>query len=151
MLSQVRLARRGPNVSPAPYTASPLKLVLDDICLLVRNSWALPNILLPLCLGRTKSLDELHPSFQSGVSVVIQAFLTVSQLLFLLSVPIGIIFVIPALWIILYVAISLVMNFVVCMLVLNGFRRVLVSQVPVNEQPGHEREQWFFINGVAGG
>ncbi|KAJ5126511.1 hypothetical protein N7448_007290 [Penicillium atrosanguineum] len=150
MRSQVRLAKRDRNATPLPYTASPLRLVLSDILLVFANAWASPELILPLCLGRTKSLDELHPSFQNGVSVVTQAFLTIGQVLFLLSLPLAIIFMIPALWIIIYIAASLLLNYVICMLVLNGFRRVLVSQVPV-DSPGHEREQWFFINGVAGG
>jgi len=151
MPSQVCLTRRDTNATPLPYTASPLKLILDDLCLVFRISWALPDIVLPLRLGRTGALDELHPSFPNAVSVVTQAFLIVSQLLFLLSVPLAIIFTIPALWIIVYAAVTLTLNYGICMLVLNGFRRVLVSQVPVDEQPGHERERWFFINGVAGG
>jgi hypothetical protein len=83
--------------------------------------------------------------------VVTQAFLTVAQVLFLLSLPLAIFFMTPALWITVYVATSVFINYVVCTLLLNGFRRVLVSQVPVDNFPGHEREQWFFINGVAGG
>lgn len=82
--------------------------------------------------------------------MVTQVFLTVGQVLFLLSLPFTIIFMIPALWILIYVATSLLLNYAICMLVLNGFRRVLVSRVPVDNS-GHEREQWFFINGVAGG
>lgn len=151
MLSQVRLAKREANATPLPYTASPLRLVLSDVVLVLSNLWTFPNLFLPLCLGRTTPLDELHPSFQNGVSVVTQAFLTVGQVLFLLSLPLAIIFMIPALWINVYVATSLFINYVVCTLVLNGFRRVLVSQVPVDDALGHEREQWFFINGVAGG
>ena len=150
MRSQVRLAKRDVNTTPLPYTASPLRLVLSDIWLVLVNAWASPKLILPLCLGRTKSLDELHPSFQTGVSVVTQAVLTIGQVLFLLSLPLTIIFMIPALWIMIYVATSMLLNYVICMLVLNGFRRVLVSQVPVDNS-GHEREQWFFINGVAGG
>ncbi|KAJ5764797.1 hypothetical protein N7520_004356 [Penicillium odoratum] len=46
--------------------------------------------------------------------------------------------------------VALTLNYVICMIVLNGFRRVLVSRVPVPEQPTHIRERWFFINGIAG-
>ncbi|KAJ5676499.1 uncharacterized protein N7477_002132 [Penicillium maclennaniae] len=150
MRSQVRLAKRAVNATPLPYTASPLKLVLSDILIVLRNLWASPELILPLCLGHTKPLDELYPSFQTGVSVVTQAILTVGQVLFLLSLPLAILFMIPALWFMIYVATSLFLNYAICMLVLNGFRRVLVSQVPVDTS-GHEQEQWFFINGVAGG
>lgn len=151
MVSHVRLAQRDSDATPLPYTASPLRLLLSDICLSLQYSWALPGIFLPLGLGETDRLDELYPCPQSGISVATQAFLTVYQLLFLLSVPLAIIFMIPALGILLYAVAGLGFNYTVSLLVLNGFQRVLVSQAPVVEQPGHERERWFFINGVAGG
>ncbi|KGO40638.1 hypothetical protein PEXP_071420 [Penicillium expansum] len=55
------------------------------------------------------------------------------------------------LWILAYSAIAFTINHAIIMLMLNGFRRVLVSQVPVVEQPGHERERWLYINGIAAG
>lgn len=151
MVSQVRLAQRDPSATPLPYTASPLRLLLSDICLVIRYAWALPGIILPLDLARTMPLDELYPCLQSGISVVLQVFLTVYQVLFLLSVPLGIVLMVPALWIFVYIVGSVAINYAICMLVLNGQQRVLVSQVPVSETPGIERERWFFINGVACG
>jgi hypothetical protein len=62
-----------------------------------------------------------------------------------------ILFMIPALWILIYFAGAMLINYAIVMVGLNGFRRILVSQVPVTERPGHERECWFFINGIAAG
>lgn len=151
MVRQVRLAQRDLSATPLPYTASPVKLLLSDIYLVIRCAWALPAILLPLELGRTTRLDELYPCVQSGISVVMQVLLTISQLLFLLSVPLGIVFMVPALWILVYIVGSVAVNYAICALILNGPNRVLVSQVPMSETPDHKRERWFFINGVAGG
>lgn len=151
MGSKVRVARRSPNATPLPYTASPIKLLLRDLCLFLRYSWALPGILLPLDLGRLTPLDELYPCLQSGISLVGQVLLTVSQILFLLSIPLAIVFMVPALSALVYVAAGVTANYAICMLILNGRQRILVSRVPVSETPGHARERWFFINGVAGG
>lgn len=148
---QVRLAQRSPNATPLPYTASPIKLLLSDICLFLWYSWALPGILLPLELGRLTPLDELYPCLQSGISLVGQVLLTVSQVLFLLSIPLANVFMVPALSVLVYVAAGVTINYAICMLILNGSQRIRVSGVSVPETPGHARERWFFINGVAGG
>lgn len=150
MSPQIRITYRPPNSTPLPYTASPLKLLWSDICLALRNAWALPFAFLPLRLGRTDRLDELHPSLTSGISVGTQVVLIIYQVLFLLSIPIAVLLMIPTFWTLLYIASALVLNHVVCMVLLNGFQRVIVSQVPVPEQPSHSRERWFFINGIAG-
>lgn len=151
MVPQIRLTRRNSNATPLPYTASPLGLLWSDICHVIRYAWALPGIFLPLRLGRTGPLDELYLSFQGGLSMTTQVFLTVYQFLFLLSLPLTIICLVPALWILLYIAAALAMNYAICMFVLNGYQRVLVSKVPFVEQPDHAKERWFFINGVACG
>ncbi|KAJ5991733.1 hypothetical protein N7451_007457 [Penicillium sp. IBT 35674x] len=150
MTPQVRLAHRPPNATPLPYTASPLKLLWDDLRLAVRYAWALPLLFFPLRLGKTDRLDELHPSPRNAISVGTQVFLTIFQVFFLLSVPFTMICMVPALWILLYITVALTSNYVICMFLLNGFRRVFVSQVPILEQPDHTRERWFFINGIAG-
>ena len=148
---QIRLTRRNSSATPLPYTASPLFLLWSDICLVVQYAWALPGIFLPLRLGQTTPLDELNLSFQGCLSLITQALLTVYQLLFLLSLPFMVICLVPGLWILLYIATALTLNYVICMFVLNGFQRVLVSRVPIAEQPHHAKERWFFINGIANG
>lgn len=151
MILQVRLTRRNSNATPLPYTASPLGLLWSDICLVIRYAWALPAIFLPLRLGQTSPLDELYLNFQGVLSLTTQAFLTVYQLLFLLSLPFTVICLIPALWVFIYIAAALGLNYAICMFVLNGFERVLVSKVPIVEQPNHGKERWFYINGIANG
>lgn len=150
MTPQVHLAHRPPNTTPLPYTASPLKLLWDDLRLAVRYAWALPLMLFPLRLGNTDRLDELHPSPRNAISVGTQVFLTIFQVFFLFSIPFTVICMVPALWIFVYITVALTSNYVICMILLNGFRRVFVSQVPIPEQPVHTRERWFFINGIAG-
>lgn len=150
MTPQVRLIHRPPNATPLPYTASPLKLLGGDIYLALRYAWALPFVFLPLRIGESHSLDELYPSFWSGVSTATQVFLLVYQVFFLLSAPLAIILMFPAVWIFLYISVALILNHVVCRLALNGSQRLIVSQVPVSEQPDNSREKWFFINGIAG-
>lgn len=151
MVPQVRLIWRNSNSTPLPYTASPLELLWSDICLVIRYAWALPTIFLPLRLGQTGPLDELYLNFQGGLSLIMQAFLTVYQFLFLLSLPFTVLCLVPALWIFIYIATALTLNYAICMFGLNGFERVLVSKVPIVEQPDHQKERWFYMNGIANG
>lgn len=151
MATRIRLTRRESNNTPLPYTASPLYLFWSDICLAIQYAWALPWIVLPLRLGRTSSLDELHLSLQGAISVITQLFLAVFQLLFLLCLPILAFVPIPVPWALAFIAVSLTFNYTVTMLILNGFQRVLESKAPVIEQPWHQKERWLYINGVANG
>jgi hypothetical protein len=150
MLCTVLRAQQG-DVRPLPYTASPLKLLWSDIYLFFQSAWALPWIFLPLNLGRTWPLDEFYPSWRDFGDATIHAFLVVYQLLFLLSLPIVIIFLVPTLWVLAYIAAALFLNHAICKITLSGFKRFLVSRVPVAERPGHEREHWIYVNGVAVG
>ncbi|KAG0153835.1 hypothetical protein PDIDSM_1214 [Penicillium digitatum] len=142
---------QGKEGPPLPYTASPIKLLWSDLSLLGSKLWALPGILLPLHLDRTHELDELYPSLRNGAIVLIHLFLVVYQLVVLLSLPIMVICMLPGLWILAYSAMAFTINYAIIMLMLNGFQRVLVSQVPVVERSGHERERWLYINGIAAG
>ncbi|KAJ5131537.1 uncharacterized protein N7515_007576 [Penicillium bovifimosum] len=96
-------------------------------------------------------MDELYPSIGNGIVVVTHVFLVVYQIVFLISLPIMMFCMIPGLWILAYAASGFAINYAIVMLVLNGFQQILVSQVPVAERPGHERERWLFINGIAAG
>ncbi|KAJ5382139.1 hypothetical protein N7517_000050 [Penicillium concentricum] len=141
----------GKEGTPLPYTASPIKLLWGDLALFVSKLWALPGIFLPLNLARTHEWDEFYPSLRNGATVLIHVFLVVYQLVFLLSLPIMVVCLIPGLWILAYSVIGFTVNYAIVMLLLNGFRQVLVSQVPVVERPGHERERWLYINGIGAG
>ncbi|OQE14730.1 hypothetical protein PENSTE_c033G02450 [Penicillium steckii] len=148
-MPQIRLSRRDPSSTPLPYTASPLLLFCRDISLFLRYIWTIQNILLPLKLGKTTPLDELYPSFGGLVSFFVQLALTIAQIAFLVSIPFLILFLLPAAWTIAYILAGFALNYLICLLLLNGTERVLVSRVPVSSSSSHERECWFFINGVA--
>jgi hypothetical protein len=141
----------GEEGTPLPYTASPVRLLWSDLLLFISKMWALPGIFLPLNLDRTGPWDEFYPSLRNGFIVLLHVFLMIYQVALLASLPIMILFMIPALWILIYFAGAMLINYAIVMVGLNGFRRILVSQVPVTERPGHERECWFFINGIAAG
>ncbi|KAJ5779940.1 hypothetical protein N7457_005100 [Penicillium paradoxum] len=142
---------QGEQGTPLPYTASPIKLLWSDVGLFFSKIWALPGILLPLNLGRARSLDELYPSLRNGAIVMVHMFLVVYQVAFLLSLPIMGFCLVPGMLILAYTGIVLAVNYAIVMLMLNGFQRVLVSQVPVVERAGHDRECWLYINGIAAG
>jgi len=150
MLRTVLRAQQG-DVTPLPYTASPLKLLWSDFFLFFQSSWALPRVFLPLNLARTWPLDEFYPSWRDAGNVAVHAFLVAYQLLFFLSLPIVIIVLVPTLWVLAYITAALLLNRAICKLALNGFKPFLVSRVPVAERPGHEREHWIYVNGIAVG
>jgi len=142
---------QGEEGTPLPYTASPINLLWGDLCLFVSLIRHLPGIFLPLHLRRTGPLDEVYPSVRNLSIVAIHIFLVVYQVVFLVSLPLMVICLIPGLWILAYSVIALSFNYAVIMLLLNGFERILVSGVPVVERPGHDRECWLYINGIAAG
>ncbi|TQB71584.1 hypothetical protein MPDQ_007443 [Monascus purpureus] len=137
--------------TPIPYTASPLQLLWGDVCLIFRNLRLLRKIVSPLrpCLSGT--LDELGPSWENWFGVAVHVSLFILQIAFLLSLPICLALMVPAAWVIVYIAAVLVANNAVCNVVLNGKQRFLVSKGPSAQFPGHEREHWIFINGVSVG
>lgn len=145
------MACQGEEGTPLPYTASPIKLLWGDVCLFFSLIKHLPGIFMPLELGYTGPLDEFYPSAKNIVIIGIHVFLAVYQVIFLVSVPLMIICMIPGLWILAYLVIGLGFNYGVVMLMLNGSEQILVSQVPEAERPGHDRECWLYINGIAAG
>ncbi|KKK20741.1 hypothetical protein ARAM_002713 [Aspergillus rambellii] len=140
-----------PPNSPLPYTASPWKLLWTDICLFFRCARYLPGIIFPLTPWNSGCLDELYPSLRNIVSVTLQLVLSVCQLLFLLSLPILLVWMVPTLGVLVYMVTVLFLNKGICDLFLNRGDSVLVSSVPEKEAPEHQHEHWIFINGVAVG
>ncbi|KAE8379554.1 hypothetical protein BDV26DRAFT_259051 [Aspergillus bertholletiae] len=136
---------------PLPYTASPLKLLGADILLVLKSLWCLPGILLPLTPGSPDDLDELYPSKENIGTIAAHGCLALCQTIFLLSVLGCFVFMVPALWILIYVVTFIWANRVICRLVFNNVDEVLESKVPIQERPEHERERWIFINGVGVG
>ncbi|KAJ5889074.1 hypothetical protein N7495_009115 [Penicillium taxi] len=147
---QTRVSQRLPNANPLPYTASPFKLLWDDICLGLQCALSLPGLFSPLRLGQTHKLDEAYPSVRNYFCIAVHIYLLMYQFFFLLFIPLLILLTLPTTWILLYITIGISYNYLIC-LFLNGFQRVLVSQVPVPDQSNYARERWFFINGVACG
>ncbi|OJJ45812.1 hypothetical protein ASPZODRAFT_98731 [Penicilliopsis zonata CBS 506.65] len=136
--------------APLPYTVSPIQLLRSDIFLFFRSLWAFPGAFLPLFPWRSGRLDELYPSARNLWGILMHGLLFVYQTLFLVSLPI-LVCSIPATWFSLCIALGIFLNYKVCKMALNGDQRVLVSREPVDESPGHEREHWFFLNGIAVG
>ncbi|KAL3433731.1 hypothetical protein BDV09DRAFT_205150 [Aspergillus tetrazonus] len=136
---------------PLPYTASPWSLMWEDILLVVRTSWSIPWVLLPLKHQHSNELDELYPSLTNIANVVFQAVLSLVQILFLLSVPVLVICMVPALWVCVYISGFLWFNRTLCNLILNRKPSVLVSKYPKEEAPEHKHEHWVYINGIACG
>ncbi|CAG7929708.1 unnamed protein product [Penicillium olsonii] len=142
---------QGEEGTPLPYTASPIRLLWGDLCLFVSLIGHLPGIFIPLHLCRTGPLDEFYPSVHNIFIVAVHLLLAVYQVSFLISLPLMVLCMVPALWILAYLAIGLGLSYGAVMLFLNGFEQILVSKVPVAERPGHERECWLYINGIAAG
>ncbi|KAE8145054.1 hypothetical protein BDV25DRAFT_145017 [Aspergillus avenaceus] len=137
--------------SPLPYTASPLKLLWADILLVLKSLWYLPGIVFPITPWNSGELDELYPSKENILSLVVHICLALCQVFFLLSLLVCLFMQVPALWILLYIVVFLWVNNVICGWFFNGEEKILESDVPIQPKPEHERERWIFINGVAVG
>ncbi|KAL3467957.1 hypothetical protein BJX64DRAFT_80807 [Aspergillus heterothallicus] len=137
--------------TPLPYTASPWKLLWEDIILILRSLWSIPNILLPLTPYNSGDLDELYPSVSNIANLGFQAVLSLLQIVFLISIPFLFICMAPTLWTCAYIGGALFINRALCNLALNRGSTILESRVPVIEAPEHKGEHWVFINGVACG
>ncbi|KAL4770243.1 hypothetical protein BDW60DRAFT_209183 [Aspergillus nidulans var. acristatus] len=136
---------------PLPYTASPWSLMWEDILLVVRTSWSIPWVLLPLKHRHSNELDELHPSLTNIANIVFQAVLSLVQILFLVSVPVLVICMVPTFWVCVYISGFLWVNRTLCNLILNRKPSVFVSKYPKEEAPEHKHEHWVYINGIACG
>lgn len=134
--------------APVPYTASLSRLLWSDVLLCFRSFWAIPQIFLPLTPWRSGELDELYPSLENLVNVAVHFFLVVFQFVFLLSLPLFVVWMLPTIWIMAYVAFVLLVNYIICRFALNGSQAFLVSKVPVPGQE-HQREHWIYINGIS--
>ncbi|KAL4869818.1 hypothetical protein BDV12DRAFT_167278 [Aspergillus spectabilis] len=137
--------------TPLPYTASPWKLLYEDILLFFRVAWSLPSLLLPLSGYNSGSLDELYLSLQNIGNLASQVVLCLLQIVFLVSIPVLLTCMVPALWVCVYIGGILWANKALCDLLLNRGASVLVSRFPELDAPEHRHEHWIFINGIACG
>ncbi|KAL5333271.1 hypothetical protein BJX70DRAFT_381577 [Aspergillus crustosus] len=137
--------------TPLPYTASPWRLLYQDVLLFLRVAWSLPGILLPLRGYNSGSLDELYPNLRNMGNVAFQVILSLLQIVFLVSIPALLTCMVPALWVCIYIGGVIWANKALCNLVLNRGASVLVSKYPELQAPEHRNEHWIFINGIACG
>ena len=133
---------------PLPYTGSPLLLLYSDVVLFFRKIRFFLGIILPLNPCHSGKLDELYPSPANLKDIAIHIFLFVYQFVFIVTLPCS--FAFPLALLAPYIFFVLGFNYLISKR-LNGSKRFLESQVPVNARPGHEEEHWIFINGVAVG
>ncbi|CEL05598.1 hypothetical protein ASPCAL06716 [Aspergillus calidoustus] len=137
--------------TPLPYTASPWKLMWEDILLVLRSLWAVLNVILPLTPYNSGDLDELYPSPRNLANLAFQLVISLLQVIFLISIPVLIICMAPTLWTCVYIGGFILANRALCDLLVNRGSTVLVSRFPEHECPEHRGEHWVFINGVACG
>ncbi|KAL4900916.1 hypothetical protein BDW74DRAFT_88709 [Aspergillus multicolor] len=150
MVATLLRSQSGVSDKPLPYTASPWSLLWEDFLLVLRSSWAIPWLLLPLRHHHSSDLDELHPTFTNIANIVFQVVLSVVQILFLLSIPVLLILMVPALWVCVYIGGFIWLNSIVCEQLLNRNISVLESRFS-EVDPKHENEHWIYINGIACG
>ncbi|KAL2795102.1 hypothetical protein BJX66DRAFT_337320 [Aspergillus keveii] len=137
--------------TPLPYTASPWKLLWEDILLVLRSLWAVLNVILPLTPYNSGDLDELYPSPRNIANLAFQLVISLLQVIFLISIPVLIICMAPTLWTCVYIGGIILANRALCDLLVNRRSTVLVSRFPEHEAPDHKGEHWVFINGIACG
>lgn len=145
------LSKSTVSETPLPYTASPSRLMWEDIRLFFRRAWYLPGVILPLTPCNSGDLDELYPSLSNIANLGFHALLSLLQILFLLSIPALIICMIPAFWVFAYIGGIIWANKVLCDRVVNRRPSILVSRYPEVEAPEHKHEHWVFVNGIACG
>jgi hypothetical protein len=139
----------GPSVINYSYTDLPWKLLAWDVYYFFRFAWALPWILLPMTPTDSGSLDELSINRKNLWCIFIHFVLCILQLIFLLCLPIAILF--PIWMVAIAVGGFLTVNYFLCML-LNGRTMTFTSDESYAAAlPEHAHEQWIFLNGVAVG
>ncbi|KAE9369930.1 hypothetical protein N431DRAFT_547227 [Stipitochalara longipes BDJ] len=139
----------GSVVIPHSYTGSPLQLIRQDVGSAFGFWKFLPFIVYPFRPQFSGPLCELYPSASNLWSMFLHLILFILQLPFILSIPFWIFF---PLWSILGgVAMFWLVNSAIWYL-LNGKEMRFPSNPKYAEKkPGHEHEQWIFLNGVAVG
>ncbi|KAL5366438.1 hypothetical protein BJX96DRAFT_182605 [Aspergillus floccosus] len=136
---------------PLPYTDTPLKLLWFDIILFFRCLPYLLGVFTPLTPCPSREQDEMYLCVANVRIFLVHLVLSVFQLAFLISLPFCIIFMLPALVILIYAAGFLAINTVICHVVFNRHGPILHSVVPDTERPEHRQECWIFLNGISVG
>ena len=88
-----------PDEIPLPYTASPLRLLASDIILVIHHLGSVVWLFSPLWPCKSGALDETYPSRQNIWCGVVHVVLVIAQLLFLISLVVCVLCLVPALWV----------------------------------------------------
>ncbi|KAF7876534.1 hypothetical protein EAF04_001623 [Stromatinia cepivora] len=138
-------------VTPLSYTASPFRLLLDDLLLVFINLGYFLKVFKPWTPAHSLYLCELSFTWKNTRDLGLHVFLFFLQLLFLLSIPLWILMPVWA------VAIGFttfwVFNYSICY-VLNGPRSVRTyGSAPeyAQRKDEHAHERWLYLNGVCTG
>lgn len=144
-----------PQYDPAclSYTISPFQLLVADLILCLRELSSFPSIFLPLQVepsSPARELDEFRPTWENFKSFSVQLVLGICQLIFLFSLPVLCICLVPAYWLVIYVYVVLVLNDFLFRSI-NGKQRYFESRADIEIKPEHKNEKWIYVNGVATG
>lgn len=132
------------------YMRSPFSLLWSDIRLVLSRILYIPGTILPLKPYGSGPLCELYPSPANLREILGQMFLVVWQLSFILFMLFGVFFLVGAL-VVFCVLGFLLVNYIICIILLNGRKRTLTSNINMSQFPKHDDEKWIFVNGVAVG
>ncbi|PQE28059.1 alpha beta-Hydrolase protein [Rutstroemia sp. NJR-2017a WRK4] len=136
-------------VTPLSFTASPIKLLFQDLwCALINLKYA-PGVFLALTPTPSGDLDELYPSLANLFNLALHAILFFLQFFFLLSIPVWIL--LPVWTVAIGFTMFWMFNFSLCW-ILNGSQLTYESDEQyAQKKPEHAHEQWLFLNGVCVG
>ncbi|KAI1188589.1 hypothetical protein F5B17DRAFT_263199 [Nemania serpens] len=139
----------GKSVINYSYTDLPWKLVAYDIRTFFTFAWALPWIVWPVRPCDGDHFDELSWTVENIWCIFIHVILFILQLLFLISLPLALVF--PVYLFTAALAVFFFVNGLLCRC-LNGKTTTYESDPRyAPAMPEHQHEQWIFLNGVAVG
>lgn len=138
----------GQSVINYSYTDNPWQLLMHDIKTFFHFFWALPWIVWPVRPCPGGNFDELSFTCKNVFCIFVHTILVILQLVFILTLPMLILF--PIWSVAAYLVVFFSVNWLLCRL-LNGSERVYVSDSKYAEQEDHPNEKWVFLNGVAVG
>lgn len=129
--------------TPLPYTDNPLKLVWNDLGLVLKYSWAMPTVLFPLSplsSDVAQRWDELYPTFDNLFCIGLHTILIFNQLMFLIALPIFLFSPMPLVVFLTGIVIFSITNWGIC-LIINGLVPVLHSKVSLPQADKFQTER----------
>lgn len=135
--------------TPLPYTASPWKLLVGDLRLVLKFFLYIPSMFRPL-RGANGPIDELSPTRENKIVILVHVILSLYQTTFLISLPVlGFWMPVPAF--VAYIVLAYWVNEIICRYTLNTGAQTLVSTHPLVPRKCHSHERWIFLNGITVG